>query len=658
MLRLNSSTHRHPAPPRAPKRLARLLLLAAPFIYALWAPAALEAQKEAEQSGAPAARPAAGAVRPCPNIALCCHVSVNGGLLGPFIATLGGAGGVTPSFNWKVSAGEVASGQGTREIVIDTKGLKGGTVLATVEVGGYGPRCSATCVAQVPDSRAANGGGDPRHARLATLSVSVKNARDGRPVPHALVDVSGADGSIRQVETDRRGLYAGGGWKPGTYRVEVSAESFERQESNVTLAASSAGAVALTLKPAPTTPPRNSSPTPSPEPTPSPTATPSSGPVTGETAVTRTPTPTRLSKTLLASAKEGSYLPWVLLGSIIAFVVAGYFLALRIVGAAASAVVGPSEAALGAAAGATSQGDEVHCTAYAPPSAQPDNSFLVQVFAHLKEQAAELAELAACPDPTARSYGTKKLAGPVERGRELSFTLQMPGLEIDDPTQSVVWNGDIECVAYGVTVPADFRPKTVVGTVTVAVLNAEGARVPVGTLKFMFKVAAADAPQPVASVAVAPAQTQAATPAAVAAGQSYVPHKRAFISYASQNRPEVQKRVQMLLAEGVECYMDVLTFRPGERWESNIYQYIDRCDIFYLFWSEAAKGSPWVRQEIVYALKKKGESPLAPPEIMPIPIEGPPIVPPPEDLSHLHFNDPILYFIKCEEEARRPPARV
>ena len=35
----------------------------------------------------------------------------------------------------------------------------------------------------------------------------------------------------------------------------------------------------------------------------------------------------------------------------------------------------------------------------------------------------------------------------------------------------------------------------------------------------------------------------------------------------------------------------------------------------------------------------------APPEIIPVPIEGPPPVAPPPELAHLHFNDRLLYFM-------------
>src|ERR1044071_5291296 len=202
----------------------------------------------------------AGAALRCPNIALCCHAAVRGGMLGPFTATLGGTGGVKPTFDWKLSAGRGGAGQGTGEILIGTKGLKAGSLLATVEVGGYGPRCSATCVAEVPDAR-----GEPA-PRYATLNVSVKNALNGRPVPGALVKVYQAGGAIGgQAETDYRGQSMRGGWTPGAYRVEVSAHRFERLLMDVTLDAYSTGSVALSLTPA-------AAPTATPTPTPSPTA--------------------------------------------------------------------------------------------------------------------------------------------------------------------------------------------------------------------------------------------------------------------------------------------------------------------------------------------------------------------------------------------------
>ena len=110
------------------------------------------------------------------------------------------------------------------------------------------------------------------------------------------------------------------------------------------------------------------------------------------------------------------------------------------------------------------------------------------------------------------------------------------------------------------------------------------------------------------------------------------------------------KRVQILNASKVSFFQDLLTLEPGDRWEKLIYQYIDQSDVFFLFWSKAASESKWVKKEIEYARKRQAGSDEAPPEILPIIIEGPPIAKAPADLSYLHFNDKFIYLIKAEEE--------
>jgi len=76
------------------------------------------------------------------------------------------------------------------------------------------------------------------------------------------------------------------------------------------------------------------------------------------------------------------------------------------------------------------------------------------------------------------------------------------------------------------------------------------------------------------------------------------------------------------------------------------YRHIDESDLFLLFWSTAAKQSQWVLKEEQYAIARKGGNDEALPEIRPVPIEGPPLVPPPDELAHLHFNDRLLYFMR------------
>jgi TIR domain len=76
-----------------------------------------------------------------------------------------------------------------------------------------------------------------------------------------------------------------------------------------------------------------------------------------------------------------------------------------------------------------------------------------------------------------------------------------------------------------------------------------------------------------------------------------------------------------------------------------LYQHIDKCDLFLLFWSTSAKQSKWVLEEVRYALRRKGGHQHARPQIRPVIIAGPPAPTLPEELSDIHFNDILIYFM-------------
>jgi len=269
--------------------------------------------------------------------------------------------------------------------------------------------------------------------------------------------------------------------------------------------------------------------------------------------------------------------------------------------------------------------DTVDCTVFAPPAVPMRDSFMIQVFAHLQEQAAEAQKLAQQFDREAEARGFANLEIEVERGSKLTFHLVMPGLEIDEPLRTLVWRGSPASVQFGGTVIKGHPGGNVIGTVTIS-----QAGVPVGHIKFKLTVTA---------------NKQSCERKLRPAGDVARHYERAFVSYASQDRDEVLKRVQMLARLGIEYFQDVLTLEPGQRWERELYRHIDESDLFLLFWSSAAKQSQWVHREIQYAIACRGDDELAPPEIVPIPIEGPPLIEPPPELAHLHFNDYLLYFM-------------
>lgn len=85
----------------------------------------------------------------CPNVSIYCPDTVALGAPLTFKADIsGGTEGITQTLNWTVSAGTISSGQGTSTITVDTAGLGGRPVTATVEVLGYNRSCKATCTTQ------------------------------------------------------------------------------------------------------------------------------------------------------------------------------------------------------------------------------------------------------------------------------------------------------------------------------------------------------------------------------------------------------------------------------------------------------------------------------------------------------------------------------
>lgn len=87
----------------------------------------------------------------CPNVTMSCPDVQQAGAPITFTASIsGGTPGITPVYNWKISAGKILSGQGTQTITVDTTGLAGQPIGATVEVEGYNLECRASCQSSVP----------------------------------------------------------------------------------------------------------------------------------------------------------------------------------------------------------------------------------------------------------------------------------------------------------------------------------------------------------------------------------------------------------------------------------------------------------------------------------------------------------------------------
>lgn len=273
----------------------------------------------------------------------------------------------------------------------------------------------------------------------------------------------------------------------------------------------------------------------------------------------------------------------------------------------------------------------VECTVYARPSVPQGTMCFIQVFAYDPLDARVVYEMAREFDNEATRRGFKSLETEVAYGSTLTFHLTIPGIAVDDPIQSITWYGSARVAPFGVNIPGSQPLGDLVATVRIA-----ADQVPLGHIKFKLTVVRAE--------------QEASGAAPVGTGHAY---KKAFISYARQDVHEVLKRVQVLDHLRINFFQDVLSLKAGERWEAELRRHIRESDLFLLFWSSRASQSQAVLEEIRYALELKRGDEGAPPEIMPIPIEGPPPAPPPPGLEHLHFDDYFLYLQSQTEPVTR-----
>ena len=87
----------------------------------------------------------------CPNVSVSCPEAGNENAPVTFTAKLeGGTPNITPGYNWTITAGRIINGQGTPSITVDTTGLSGQTVRASVDITGFGTPCPATCAVSIP----------------------------------------------------------------------------------------------------------------------------------------------------------------------------------------------------------------------------------------------------------------------------------------------------------------------------------------------------------------------------------------------------------------------------------------------------------------------------------------------------------------------------
>lgn len=287
---------------------------------------------------------------------------------------------------------------------------------------------------------------------------------------------------------------------------------------------------------------------------------------------------------------------------------------------------------LGMGAQKESLEDEVDCTLYAPPAARAGTSFVIQVFAHLAEQAEGLYDIAKALDEETKKQAAGKLKKKIARGSMLTFKLTMPGLDVAETEESGDWDGEPLDIQFIVSVPGDHTSGNRFGKVSVYENEKK-----IGTIAFRIEILARS--QEIA---------QPAVPALVTTPMTR--HESAFISYASEDKAEVYDFLRLLDGFGVTYHVDIFDIPAGERWEQKLYEFIDSDDLFLLFWSKAASRSEWVLKEAERANSKTGKERKNPPKIVIYQLETPPEAKIPDWLKDIQYD---RKWTQISERARR-----
>jgi len=238
--------------------------------------------------------------------------------------------------------------------------------------------------------------------------------------------------------------------------------------------------------------------------------------------------------------------------------------------------------------------ENVQFSVYRPPVVVPERWYPMLAFAHLSQRRPDapddepdpIAEvhrqalqiLGADADTFAHVTQDSRLGIPLD-GR-LRIVPAVPGIDFNPTERSFFWTESVHREEFRLRARRDVDGRTVRGTVSVFLDCVLVADVNVA---IAVRSGAEEKPAPIHDVAR--------------------PYRRIFASYSHQDAAIVSAFEQYARGFGDRYMRDVIDLRAGEVWNSRLAEMIEQADVFQLFWSWNAMGSPFVRAEWEHALE-------------------------------------------------------
>ena len=204
---------------------------------------------------------------------------------------------------------------------------------------------------------------------------------------------------------------------------------------------------------------------------------------------------------------------------------------------------------------------------------------LVQVFLYRDDEERVVSCKAAEVDPDARRQNYTPLSVKLKVGDRVKAKLTMSGkgIEVNESIQEMIWQGHYTDCQFGVFVPEDYRPSSMIGTVLLTVND-----IPCG--RMMFKTKIVSQPQKL----YAKIESKA--------------FQKIFISYSHKDESTVKFFAKAFQAQGVDYFFDRHYLKAGDVYPLMIKEYINSADLFILCWSKNAAASDYVTLERRQAL--------------------------------------------------------
>jgi hypothetical protein len=169
------------------------------------------------------------------------------------------------------------------------------------------------------------------------------------------------------------------------------------------------------------------------------------------------------------------------------------------------------------------------------------------------------------------------------RGTWLTLTPRCEGVAFNPALQEVAWHEDAQEVAFRFCASPEVAGQLLSGTIDACV----GEGLPIARLGFSFHVRETGA-------------AEDERPQSTSEAEMF---QSIFASYAHSDEEVVRHCAAVYTALGIELYIDRKSLLAGELWHPALLTLIDRADVFQLYWSEAAKKSPYVENEWRHGLE-------------------------------------------------------